>query len=68
MKDWGMEISVTVGKCNYCHKQAVLIDDYGSCPSNCPGNISQCKEYKCFVSDGVLERMGLERVKVINLG
>ena len=56
---WGMEwikIKVTVGRCNYCGSQAVLINDYGACPKGCPGYFSQCKDFECEVPENILLR------------
>jgi hypothetical protein len=52
-----MKIQVTVCRCNYCGRTAVLINDYGSCPANCPGYFSNCKEFICDVPDDVLHRL-----------
>jgi hypothetical protein len=52
-----MKIQVTVCRCNYCGRTAVLINDYGSCPANCPGCFSNCKEFICDVPDDVLHRL-----------
>ena len=46
------EVNISVGNCKYCGRQMVLINDYGECPSGCPGLIVNIKEFTCALPHG----------------
>ena len=51
-----MKLRISVGKCVYCAKQVVLINDYMADGHPCPGHIVQCREYKCEIPEDILRR------------
>jgi len=54
-------VTVTVGRCKYCGKRTVLVDDYGQCPTGCSGYVIGCTEYVCRLSDTTLSRVAKEQ-------
>lgn len=56
-----MIIQLTIGKCVDCGKEVVLINGYGTCECGCPGILNEQRHHNCYVSDDVLDAIGLRR-------
>ena len=58
-----MKLKISVNKCKYCGSNVILIDDYGSCPNNCPGHMKEVFVQECSVPDSVISTISLEARK-----
>lgn len=54
-------IPLTVGSCADCGDEVVLINGYGYCRCGCPGILKDERDHKCYVTNDVLDGIGLRR-------
>src|SRR4030042_358401 len=61
MSDEQIIIPITIGACSGCGKEVVLINGYGICECGYPGALVEQHQYNCYVSDEILDNLGLQR-------
>ena len=54
-------IPVTIGVCAGCANEVVLINGHGICECGYPGALLEQHQHNCYVSDAILDGLGLQR-------